>query len=169
MKYALAFFAFIGTMLIATKSGAMSLIGVSSLSYLGTKGTPAIRNNNPLNIRRSDNAWKGKIPFSQSTDKSFEQFKTFVYGLRAGIINLRTHYKRGKNTISELVTTWAPPSENNTLEYVNFVSNQSAISAYSPFVWNEQTVYKIVKAMATMEAGKDIVTPELFSAAWKLA
>ncbi|MCA9329527.1 hypothetical protein KDA11_02695, partial [Candidatus Saccharibacteria bacterium] len=38
-----------------------------------TPGTPrGIRNNNPGNIRISNNQWRGKIPVSQNTDGSFE-------------------------------------------------------------------------------------------------
>ena len=39
------------------------------------------RNNNPLNLRISNNAWKGKIPASQNTDGAFEQFQTMAKGL----------------------------------------------------------------------------------------
>ncbi len=136
-------------------------------SYLGQKGVPAIRNNNPLNIRKSSNAWKGKI--SPSADPNFEQFNYWVYGLRAAIINLRTYYNRDKlTTIRGIVNKWAPSVENDTSAYVAFVSVNSGIPESSPIIWNKETVYKLVSAMAKMEAGKDTITRAHFDAAWSL-
>ena len=40
-----------------------------------------IRNNNPLNIRRSKDQWQGLR--AQQTDASFCQFETLEYGWRA--------------------------------------------------------------------------------------
>ena len=137
-------------------------------SYLGKNATRGIKNNNPLNIRRSGNAWKGKIPFDRSTDQQFEQFEKWVYGVRAAIKNIKTHYGRGKNTIRTLVYVWAPPTENETGAYVNHVVNRTGISADSPFVWNKETVRKIVQAMALMETASDVVTDDDFNAAWAL-
>lgn len=43
------------------------------------KKTPrGIRNNNPMNLRISSNAWRGKIP---GTDKSFETFIDPEHGI----------------------------------------------------------------------------------------
>lgn len=142
--------------------------GTMAKSYLGANATRGIKNNNPLNIRRSGNTWKGKIPHSQSTDTAFEQFENWVYGVRAAIKNLHTHYKRGKNTIRTIVHVWAPPVENDTSAYVTHVANRTGISADSPFAWNQATVRKIVQAMAIMETAKDVVTDEDFDAAWSL-
>lgn len=67
-----------------------------------------IRNNNPGNIRWGDD-WKGLVPKDQRTDKSFCQFTTPEYGIRAMIIILRNYQRKyGLDTVKllpdELVT-----------------------------------------------------------------
>ena len=48
-----------------------------------------LRNNNPLNIIKSENInWKGEV--KPSTDRNFAQFETKEYGLRAALCLLRT-------------------------------------------------------------------------------
>lgn len=79
------------------------------------------RNRNPFNIRISNNKWIGKIPLRENTDGVFEQFTSFEYGIRAGIIILRTYYTKYKlKTVREIITRYAPPKENNTEGYVRF-------------------------------------------------
>lgn len=88
-----------------------------------------IRNNNPGNIRWGDD-WKGLVPVAQRTDKSFCQFITPEYGIRAMIIIL-CNYKRkhGLDTIEKIIHRWAPTNENDTQAYVNSVSKQTGIPA----------------------------------------
>ena len=45
------------------------------------KTSRGIRNNNPLNIRRSADNWQGAR--EEQTDQSFVQFKSMAYGYRA--------------------------------------------------------------------------------------
>lgn len=143
--------------------------GTMAKSYLGKNATRGIKNNNPLNIRRSGNSWKGKIPFDRSTDNEFEQFENWVYGVRAGIKNIKTHFGRGKNTIRTLVYVWAPPADkNDTSAYVNHVVGRVGLAPDSPFSWNKDTIRKIVQAMALMETASDVVTDDDFNAAWAL-
>lgn len=79
-----------------------------------------ILNNNPLNIRISNNPWKGKI--IPSKDKSFEQFDNSIDGIRAGAKLLSNYYRlHGLSTIKEIVTRWAPPTENDTNSYISDV------------------------------------------------
>ena len=47
-----------------------------------------IRNNNPLNIRRSATRWQGAR--EEQKDKSFVQFKSMAYGYRAAWKILQT-------------------------------------------------------------------------------
>lgn len=80
--------------------------------------TRGIRNKNPFNIRHSKrNRWKG-LSLTQ-TDKSFCQFTHFTYGISAGmklLINYRKKY--GLVTISQILHRFAPPIENETVEYI---------------------------------------------------
>ena len=87
-----------------------------------TKTPRGIRNNNPGNIRWGDD-WKGLVPETQRTDKSFCQFTKPEYGIRAMIIILRNYQRRhGLNTVSGIINRWAPANENDTQAYINSVA-----------------------------------------------
>ena len=52
-----------------------------------------IRNNNPLNIRRGKDQWKGMA--EAQNDRAFVQFKSLDYGWRAAFYLLtRTYYHK---------------------------------------------------------------------------
>ena len=51
-----------------------------------------IKNNNPLNIRKSSVEFKGEV--TPSRDKSFKEFRTLAYGYRAAFKVLRTYYEK---------------------------------------------------------------------------
>lgn len=111
-----------------------------------------IRNNNPLNIRVG-NKWVGEV--KSPTDPSFEQFTCMPYGLRAAFIILRRYIEVYKlNTISKIVSRWAPSSENNTLAYIRRVSAMMKYDADAPISYhNKQRMIALIKAMSTVECG----------------
>lgn len=119
-----------------------------------------IRNNNPLNIRKGSN-WQGeKHP---QTDKSFEQFESMQYGVRAGFIILR-RYMSGYNgltekfnTIEKIVRRWAPPSENNTKAYIEQVSKLTGIPSTLKISFSQRSyMVAIIDAMIRVECGQPI-------------
>ncbi len=86
-----------------------------------------IRNNNPLNIRRSKDQWKGMAEVQ--TDRAFVQFKSMEYGWRAAFYLLtRTYYHKYRlYTIRGIVSRWAPANENNTAAYIANVARLTGI------------------------------------------
>lgn len=114
-----------------------------------------IRNNNPLNIRIG-NVWLGEV--KENTDGEFEQFTSMIYGLRAAIVLLRRyicHYHL--NTIAQIVSRWAPSSENNTRLYINFVSERLGIADDTPLdIYDKVTICRLVEAMAYYECRSSI-------------
>lgn len=114
-----------------------------------------IRNNNPLNIRIG-NVWLGEV--KENTDGEFEQFTSMIYGLRAAIVLLRRyicHYHL--NTIAQIVSRWAPSSENNTRQYINFVSERVGIANDVQIdFYDKVTICRLVEAMAYYECGSSI-------------
>jgi|GEM_PF-1766760 len=92
-----------------------------------------VRNRNPLNIRyAAANHWQGKLDEGENTDEgcAFEQFEDAVFGLRAAIRLMRTHHRRGADTIRRLATVWAPPGENPHLDaYIRTVAKHAGIDA----------------------------------------
>ena len=91
-----------------------------------------IRNNNPLNIRRSKDQWKGLA--DAQTDRAFCQFKSLEYGWRAAFYLLtRTYYHKYRlYTIRTISRRWAPPGENNTEAYIANVSRLTGIDPDEP-------------------------------------
>ena len=122
-----------------------------------TKSIPrGIRNNNPLNLRISDNAWLGKC--RPNTDGQFEQFITMVYGIRAAFRNMRTIIRRNPNcTLKRLIEVWAPASENNTNAYVMAVCARTRLRENFILDFRDRThmVY-ILAAMAFVENGQPL-------------
>lgn len=129
-----------------------------------------IRNNNPLNLRISNNAWLGKV--KHNTDGSFEQFVSMTYGIRAAIINIRTIVRRhnGPMTMAELIQIWAPGSDgNNTFAYINKVEELSNIRRHETINYrNKQQMAALVTAMANVENGLACITRDDVLAAYAL-
>lgn len=130
-----------------------------------------IRNNNPLNIRKGNN-WKGERKVQ--TDKAFEEFETLQYGLRAGLKLIRNQISgfngsRPKfNTIGKLIKVWAPPSENQTLRYIDFVCQAVGKQPFDIIREDDQKlICDIARAMAFVECGQWIDIDQ-FESAWFL-
>ena len=123
--------------------------------------TRGIRNNNPLNIRRSSTRWQGAR--KEQTDKSFVQFETMAYGYRAAWKILQTYYDRfcGQEkpfTVRNIIERWAPPSENHTDAYVSTVLKLTSLGGKEnlPRPFMGIAIDKLVRlfaAMTTMECG----------------
>lgn len=78
-----------------------------------------VRLNNPGNIEITKIKWQGKV--TPSADPRFEQFISPEMGIRAIARDLLTGYKRGSDTVAEIIAEWAPPSENNTKAYIQSI------------------------------------------------
>lgn len=128
-----------------------------------------IRNNNPLNIRIG-NTWLGERHPSECDDPDFEQFISMEYGLRAGFCILRRyirHYHR--NTISQVISSWAPSSENDTTKYIEFVARKAKCAAKTEILFEDKaTMCAIVQAMAQFECG-EVLKPAVIEKAYDMA
>lgn len=125
-----------------------------------------IRNNNPLNIRIG-NAWVGEV--MNPTDTQFEQFTDMIYGLRAGFVLIRRYMERYHlRTIREIVSRWAPRSENFTDRYIEKVCCITGIQADTLLsFWDKSTMCRLVNAMVLVECGEGIPY-EKIAAAWNM-
>ena len=115
-----------------------------------------IRNNNPLNIRRSKDQWQGLK--KEQTDPSFCQFENLAYGWRAAFRLLtRTYYHTYRlYTIRAIVGRWAPPNENNTETYIQNVSRLTGIDPDEPLGIPSESPARWIAlgaAMAIQECG----------------
>lgn len=120
-----------------------------------------IRNNNPLNIRHSEDKWQGAA--MTQTDKNFVQFKTMAYGYRAAWKILESYWKHFHDlpmpfNVRNIVNRWAPPTENDTENYIRTVLKLSGLGGNENFPQpSRATGYErmelLVRAMTTMECG----------------
>ena len=92
-----------------------------------------IRNNNPLNIRRSKDKWQGLD--AKQSDSSFFKFESMEMGWRAAFVILtKTYYHKYRLfTIRKIISRWAPPAENDTEAYVKRVSDLTGIDPDEPY------------------------------------
>lgn len=121
-----------------------------------TKVLPrGIRNCNPLNIRKSSSRWKGLA--RRQTDRSFFQFKEMKWGYRAAFIILKRYYNDYHLlTIEDIIRRWAPPNENNSRAYANYVATMCATRTdrILPSPMQDASLWqKIIHAMAEYENG----------------
>ena len=143
-------------------------------NYLGGKerlsGYPrGIRNNNPGNIEMTRTLWRGEMPHFQNTDGRFKQFYNYVYGVRAALLNVKAYLKKGYKTPRQIINRWAPPGENNTENYIRFVTNYIGIPENSPVPYEKQIMQKLIEAIIIKENGKLYLSQTDFDKAWTAA
>lgn len=135
------------------------------INYLGqigqAKSVPrGVKNNNPGNINKTTKngqpyLWNGEVPHEENTDSRFKQFYDWVYGIRALMLNLKSYFKNGKDTVRKIISTWAPASENKegTEAYIKYVSSQLKVTPDTVLSPTEKTLSAITKAIAKFENG----------------
>lgn len=124
-----------------------------------------LRNNNPLNIRKSSTQFVGE---TDGNDASFKTFKTMAYGYRAAFVILRTYYKKyGCNTVGKIIKRWAPPTENNTTNYIATVSRRSKIPSGRKLSFSMGEMTAIVAAMSYVENG-EVADAKAVAQGWDL-
>ena len=115
------------------------------------------RNNNPLNIRKVPGThWKGELP--QSTPPLggdggglFVRFTTLEHGIRAAYQILDTYRRKYKAVcIDDIISRWAPPSENDTEAYIRSVCTLTGFGGQERLT--EAQWPALVKAMALIES-----------------
>ena len=113
------------------------------------------RNNNPLNIRKVPGThWKGEIlPSIQGGDGggSFVRFTTLEHGIRAAYQILDAYRRKYKAVcIEDIISRWAPPSENDTEAYIRSVCTLTGFGGQERLT--EAQWPALVKAMALIES-----------------
>lgn len=129
----------------------------------GSDKTRGIRNNNPGNIRWGDD-WQGLVPQAQRTDKSFCQFISPEYGIRAMIVILRNYQRKyGLKTITEIIQRWAPPNENDTQAYINSVAQTTGTDADKPVdLTDSRKLFPLLQAIIRHENGSQPYGYDIF-------
>lgn len=126
--------------------------------------TRGYKNNNPGNIRPEqpvNKSWVGeKTP---STDKGFKQFVSMPYGYRAMFVNLKGYFANGYNTITKIISAWAPQKDNNdTAAYIAAVARFTGKDPNELLTFQDTpTIRRIVMAISKQENGLDADTADV--------
>lgn len=93
------------------------------------------------------------------------------YGIRAGFIILRKYITgyggltQKFNTIDKIVRRWAPPTENATQKYIDFVAQDMGISANQTISFTSKALMvNLVYAMIFVECGQRVDKERIESA-----
>ena len=126
----------------------------------GTEKLPrGIRNKNPGNIKLGTN-WDGLA--AEQTDPTFCIFNEAVMGIIAlQRILLTYRFTHKKATIDEIIYRWAPPSENSTDKYVEFVCKKLDKEKDVRLNNSMEDYLPLVKAIIQMENGMQPYDDEL--------
>lgn len=126
-----------------------------------------LRNCNPGNIRITKDKWQGLR--EMQTDKSFFQFIEMRWGYRALMRTLQNYRKRhGCMTIADFINRWAPPSENNTGNYISRVCREMQVpNSYVPDVDDKDAMCAFAAAISQVENGVPAVMEDVV-AGWEL-
>ena len=127
------------------------------------KGSRSYRNNNPGNLMYQDSFKTIDRKVVQETNGKFAKFSSPVLGAKALIVmkikkwasggmpststnlNMKPKYVKGeKPTIKQFMYTYAPPSENNTENYIKTVID--GVKSTYPKVSSSTKVYDILTA-----------------------
>lgn len=186
----------IGAGLIVLLSSSKSTANFATNPYKGTPDTkkpssitPAVFNNNPLNIKPSkdkygvliaSNFYPGEVTAAGAKHRMFENWG---YGTAAGMIHLWRYINAKVNggvypsgtrldTIEKIVSTWAPKSDSNDTEgYINYVVSKTGIARNTVLQFTKTTIVSLTKVMAFREdnKGASFVNEDVLTFAWVTA
>ncbi|EAT13383.1 structural protein [Bermanella marisrubri] len=149
------------------------LAGLGVLGFMAYKFKPValvrgVRNNNPGNIRSTvSDYWEGQI----GTDGSFAIFESPEFGIRAmgrTLMNYDRLY--GLNTVSEIISRWAPSNENNTEAYIDAVADELGVFTFWPLDLNDaDRLTQLIKAIIKHENGIQPYSDDLIARGVRLA
>lgn len=96
--------------------------------------------------------------------RGFVEFQNRDYAIRAWLLLMRTYRRRyGCRTVRQIVTRYAPPTENDTRSYVDFCARHIGIGADEQLTSLTQYA-ALAQAMARMETGTRIQQDDVLEA-----
>lgn len=107
---------------------------------------------NPGNIRFVESfTWIGQC----GQFKGFTKFSDRIYGVRALIILLQSYLNKGVDTLELIINRYAPSTENNTKEYIDYVRHYLGDRGHYPLVFKYDTpaFMYLVMAICKFETG----------------
>lgn len=111
------------------------------------------RNLNPGNVRKGPDKWQGTV--DDQPDPDFVTFKSAEFGIRAIARILLNYKKRGWDTVSQIISHWAPSVENNTDAYVQAVCDSCGFDSGDVLdIDSSSVMLPIIKAIIKHENGE---------------
>lgn len=104
-----------------------------------------IGKNNIFNIR-SGQKWLGSV----GSTRGFVDFASRDYCIRAWLKLMRTYRMRGIVTLEQIVSTFAPPSENDTRNYIGYCCDNLGCSPGFRFDCDDDYI-RLSQVMAMFE------------------
>ena len=127
------------------------LVSMFENSPNNTGDTRAARNHNPFNIRA--------VGDQPRDDKGFRIFNSDNEAIVAADHQLGLYSKRGVNTVGGIISTWAPPNENNTAQYIAQMEKATHMSANHVVAPEERA--QLLSAMAMKESSTNISVDQI--------
>ncbi len=134
-----------------------------------------VRNNNPGNIEFSErNDWVGQTGIEKHADPRFSNFDKPESGIRAMLKLFQTYNKRGQKDLDTMfrgivtaegrVSGYAPDKENDTDNYIKFLTKRTGIGEFSEIdISDFDTLIKLLPAVVRMEQGYDPYDKSLYA------
>lgn len=128
----------------------------------------AVRYNNPGNIRQGE-GFAGET--GDTYGSNYVVFDTAQMGLRAMFLDFRSKIKQFDGDLAQMITKYAPPSENPTDKYISYV--KAALGGKDTVTEDDLTA--VVKAAIEFENGprskltQEYTNPDLLNEAFKLS
>ena len=118
-----------------------------------------IRNKNPGNIKLGTD-WDGLS--AEQGDPIFCTFDEAVMGIRALMRILLTYrFTHKKTNVDSIISRWAPPSENDTEAYIDFVCKKMEVKPLDELDNSIEHYLPLVKCIIQMENGMQPYDDEL--------
>lgn len=121
-------------------TGGAAVGAAPSVAAIGNGSTRPERNNNPGNVKALPNGqqWRGQTGVD---DQGYAIFGDQVSGQRAADRNLQSYARKGINTVSGIVSRWAPKADrNNTDAYIASVSRALGVAPNQPLDLSDPSV-----------------------------
>lgn len=114
-----------------------------------------VRNNNPGNIDYNPkNNWEGQTGIETGVPyPRFAKFSRAEYGIRAICKILMSYQRQGFKSVEQMISRWAPHTENNTSAYVDAVSARVGLRKNEPVPLTAANLEILVKAIVYHENG----------------
>jgi hypothetical protein len=127
---------------------------MADLRNSAIQGMPrGLLDNNPGDLTPpSSGSWNGQV----GLDGPFCIFSDTVFGLRALAVDVVNNIiSDGNNTITLLISKYAPPSDNNTAAYISSVAGDTGLDPNAVIPQTQASLASLMRAIVNHELGSN--------------